>query len=119
MKREMDLVRQILITSAESTESVDADVFVSDRYDFEMVAYTIDIMEEAGLINANVQKAFGGDYISAQVKSLTWKGQDFLDSVKSNKVWTEVKSTIAKGTGAFTFEIIKKIAEKIIEGMVL
>lgn len=118
MKRDMDLVREILILVSESSDSVDFDVFVNERYDRNFVIYTIEIMKEAGLINANVIKAYGGDYISATINSLTWAGNDFLDNIKNNKVWEEVKKTLAKTCKSASINVVKKLAEKIVLDMI-
>lgn len=114
MKRDMDLVREILIFVSECDESVDACVFVNDNYDLDMVLYTIYLMLDAGFINANISKAFGGKYLGAEIISLTWEGHEFLDNIKSDKVWEQVKKSIAKTSKSASLYVFKKLAEKII-----
>lgn len=119
MKRDMDLVREILLYVSESNESVDASVFVDSYNDLGKVIYTIDIMNEAGLIKASIQRAFQKGYVSASINFLTWSGHDFLDSIRNDKVWKEVKKTISKVAGSVSLSIIKQIAEKILSDTVL
>lgn len=119
MKRDMDLVREILIHVSESNSPVDASVFVDTHNDSEKIIYTIDIMKEAGLVKASIQKAFQVGYVSASINSLTWEGHDFLDSVRNDKVWKEVKKTISKVAGVTSITIIKKVAEKILADVLL
>lgn len=110
MKRDMDLVRDILSQLAESDGEVDARTFVGDGRDLQLVAYHFQIMQEAGLIEANLQRAFGGSYVLAEAVRLTWEGNDFLASVSSNKVWAKVKSDIAKHSVDAPFSVIKQLA---------
>lgn len=112
MKRNMELVRKILMELADSECPLDATVFVDDAHDFQFVAYHFDIMSQAGLVDASVHKEWGGSYTVAEVSSLTWEGQDFLASVKSPKVWSRVKSMVAKHAGDAAFETIKTLAVK-------
>ena len=119
MKRDMDLVREILMVVSESSESIQATVFVDEHNDIDKVIYTIDIMNEAGLIKAHVQKAFQRGYISATVYNLTWSGNDFLDNIRSEKIWSQVKKNIAKTAGSVSFSVMQKMAEKIVKEAII
>jgi hypothetical protein len=50
MQRDMDLVRQILLQVADSQEAVSGVSFVSENVPLSVVAYHIEIMQQAGLI---------------------------------------------------------------------
>jgi len=110
MKRDMDLVREILITLGDSDNSIQAGTFVDDRNDFQVVAYHFDIMQQAGLVEGTTKKGFSGDYLYAEVSRLTWEGNEFLDSVQNNKVWMHVKAEIAKSAIGAPFEVVKNLA---------
>ncbi|MDY6065728.1 MAG: hypothetical protein SPI59_05300 [Finegoldia sp.] len=47
MKRDMDLIRNILLTVSESDNEVVASVFVDENNDMDKVLYNIEIMKEA------------------------------------------------------------------------
>jgi hypothetical protein len=118
MKRDMDLVRKILREAAESNGPLDASAFVSDDTSFAFVAYHVKIMEDADLIEARILRAKGSGTVIAEILNLTWEGQDFLDSVRSDDVWSKTKMTIAKAAGAASLEVTKSIAEGIAAGLV-
>lgn len=107
------------MTTAESGMPLDAEAFVQGRDDFEKVAYHIDIMVQAGLVEGMAQKDMTGGDSFASVIQLTWEGNDFLDSVKSDKVWSKVKQAIAKTTGGASFEVVKALAVKATESILL
>lgn len=111
MQRDMDLVRKILIESAESNEELDARAFASDKYPIELVFYHAEMMDERGLIKANIVRSDSG-IILVRINSLTWEGNDFLDAVRSDKVWGKVKMTIAKTVGSASFDTVKALAVK-------
>lgn len=64
MKRDMDLVRRILIDLADSSQPVNASVFVTDRVSFEDVCYHYRIMSDGGLITAAVSYAGNEPYMA-------------------------------------------------------
>ena len=119
MKRDMDLVREILMFVSECDEPVDASIFVSDNHDLDKVLYTIYLMKDADLVDANIIKAYGGKYLGAEIISLTWQGHDFLDNIRSDKVWSQVKKTIAKTSKGASLYVFKKLAEKIVLDSIL
>lgn len=113
MKRDMDLIRRILLDMEESENAMDAGVFVDDQHDYQAVSYNIDIMEQAGLIKASIVRADGGIYYSVRVKSITWDGQDFLATIKSEKIWTKVKTKVSQKLGDASLDMIKSLAVKL------
>lgn len=119
MKRDMELVRRILIDVADSDLALDASVFTDERNGFQAIAYHFDIMNEAGLLDANVRRGLGDEYVFAEARALTWKGQDFLASIAPEKVWAEMKMTIAKRLGDATFATIKALAEEMAKKLLM
>lgn len=118
MQRDMDLVRSILMELADSENPLDAGVFVDDTRDYQFIAYHIDIMEQAGLLKATIKHGWNKTYMATSADALTWEGQDYLASVKSDKLWSHVKLTIAKQFGDVGFSTIKALAEKIALSMI-
>lgn len=119
MRRDMDLVRAILKCAAEASGPVDARTFVSDSHDFADIAYHIEMMRDAWLIRATVWRAWEVSIVSASVDSLTWEGNDFLDAVSSDGVWSRVKVKIAQITGTASFEVVKALAVKELSAILL
>ena len=119
MKRDMDLVRSIMLKVAESDEPVSINELVDAEHDRQVVGYHISIMRDAGLVKASIMSADDDPYYSCQVSSLTWEGNDFLDAVRNETVWGETKSVITKAVGVTTFEMVKSVAVKIGEAMLM
>lgn len=119
MKRDMDLVRRILL----DVESAPREVSLGD-FDYEgkaenEVGYHIELLVHHGLIDASVKKDWGGDYILATVNGLTWDGYDYLDAIRDTKVWTKTKKVIKETVGSTTMAIIKETASAIARQTIL
>lgn len=133
MQRDMDLVRRILMTCADATEPVPASTFTDDEHPLKLVVYHFQIMQEAGLVTlasydypdiANLANLIGSAAYrvvpkpSTDVTALTWNGQDFLDLVRSDTLWSKVKQRISTTVGSAAFDVVKTVAAKIAVTMI-
>lgn len=112
MKRDMDLVRSILIQAELADGPLDAGMIERGEHSERELHYHIELMAERGLIDANVQRAWGGEVLAATVNALTWDGQDYLDAMRDERLWARAKKAIAKSVGTTTFEVIKAVCVK-------
>lgn len=96
MKRDMDLVRLVLLEIEEKYLSTAIYDLKIEGYDTETVAYHCKILHEAGLIS-DYQAQYAGNKIYAfGVGSLTWDGNDFLEKIRDNSQWKKIKDTITQ-----------------------
>ena len=117
MKRDMDLIRQLLLR-IETSEDKAALNFDIPGYPEKDIDYNLDLLISAGLVNGTGEGTFGGTYY-VNVSGLTWQGHDFLDAVRSDSVWSaagEVAQDAGLGLGGLTLEMAKSICVSIIEG---
>ena len=110
MNRDLDLVRRILMDVADSGEPVDASAWVTDTVSRDLAGFHVLIMREAGLIDATIMAADNNPYYVCRVNRLTWEGADYLASVRSNKVWSEVKKRLATVGGDAALAVVKAAA---------
>ena len=106
MKRDMDLVRLILL-AVESGPAMAPDQLEIDDYDEETIAYHLLIMGEADLLI--VLDGTTMDGIDATPVRLTWAGHEFLELVRDDSRWRAVKAQTGK-VGGFVFEFVKLVA---------
>lgn len=106
MRRNPDLIRQIaLATEAlKPSESLDKLEGVDP---FEYAAH-VELMKDAGLVEAIIVKGFGGVAAHAIVNRLTWAGCDFLDAARSETIWKKAKESVIAPTASWTFDILKE-----------
>ena len=116
MKRDMDLVRDVLLL-IESSESYGfywhESEFAPLNRDFLIVNYHIKIMVDGGLLEC--EKARYADQWDKLY--ITAKGHEFLDCIRNDDIWREVKERIAVVGGAPS-DIIMLLANKLIRKVV-
>ena len=114
MKRDMDLMRKILLRIEERSDVPPRVLTLEDFFDIKEDAYVIslhiDLLCDAGLIEAMNTSVEDGlkDF---DITRLTLAGYEYLDAVRNIKVWSRVKKTIDFVGGA-TLDIIKQMAVK-------
>jgi hypothetical protein len=97
MKRDMDLVRKILLDYEKSGE-----FDTSDPVEAGHVA----IMKDAGLVEAGVAENESGAPIAATIVRITWAGHDFIDNARTPEVWKKVKDVFPGQAVSASFEIV-------------
>lgn len=110
MKRDMDLVRHVLMTVERAESEVQIDGLVVDgKWHLAMVAYHVELMSAQGLVDAQVYHA-GDAVVGGAVTALTWDGADYLDAIRDDAVWRRTKDVVRKSVGSTTMDVIKQAA---------
>ena len=114
MKRDMDLVRLILLKIEEEYKSTALINLSINGYDKDTVAYHCNILHEAGFVsNYNASYAENELYIFS-VGALTWDGNDYLDKIRDNSTWKKIKDIIAQKGLPLVVETIKTVSNAFI-----
>lgn len=119
MRRDMDLIRRILIMVGDSPVPLQSTVFVDEAHPFETVAYHIDLIGQAHLADTSITRMSGDVIASAEVGPLTWDGNEFLDAIRSDTIWTRVKQRVGATVGSTTIDVIKALAVKLASDMLI
>jgi len=111
MKRDMDLIRKILLYIEENIYPHNpGEVKIEGSSQYE-VAYHLKLLDDAGLIFANdVSDSSGPDFI---VLGLTWQGHEFIEAARDNKRWEKAKTTILKKVGSLSFSLLNEFLVKL------
>lgn len=107
MKRDMDLVRQILFAIEERPVDEDEIDIAIDGRTANEVNYHLEILMDAGLIKADYDQNLRGDYMWNSIR-LTWDGHEFLDAARDTKRWEKAKGAMAQA-GGFTLDVMKQL----------
>ena len=105
MKRNMELIREILLFVEESCDGKkyvsieDAHLHEDDRY----VIYEHCRL----LIDKHLVKAMLTDEMVCYFDALTWEGHDFLDNARNSTVW----KAAVKSAGKLSFGVFQKVLE--------
>jgi hypothetical protein len=102
MKRNMDLIRLLLMRSEGDKEAEVA----CNKFTVEERAYHVQLLIDARLVEGRVMKGQQGALSGAIVFRLTWAGHDFLQSVRDETVWKKAKKHVLKVGASWTFDIL-------------
>lgn len=113
MKRNWNMIREILlkVEALEPNALLTLDSFPLDEHN--EVSYHLEILEEAGLLRGNIHKTPGGSPHNFHLIHLTWLGHDFLESIRSDATWTEIKNRLSSKKIGMKIENIMAIAQTI------
>lgn len=102
MKRDMDLVRQIMQTleARPSTSNV-LDLEIAGRHRLEVWQH-LEIMAEARLV-----KGVSLTSSSVGCAGLTWEGHEFLEAARNDTIWQKAKDVALKATGGLSLDALK------------
>ncbi len=108
MKRDMDLVRKIMLAVEASDRPLDSSLIRIGGYSGESITEHMRLLNEAGLIEGI--SAYSVEHRLKWIEMrLTWNGHDFLDAARNEAVWVETVSEVRKKTGAVPFEVLKSL----------
>ena len=108
MKRDMDLVRDILLYSEELNQGgnvIRMNYAHFPKYTPDQIYGHTRMLREQGLLRDCTQTISG----PPSLVGLTWSGHDFLDAVRDETVWEKTKNAATEG-GGFTIDILKQLA---------
>lgn len=118
MKRDMDLIRDILMeieggqrvfetTSSDEAAALGIPLETSrSQKEADRLRGHLDLLGQSGFIEIE-ERTGAASYL---IKGLTWQGHDFLDSVRDPKIWEKTKKG-AEAAGGFTVDLLKDLAK--------
>ncbi|ARG97496.1 DUF2513 domain-containing protein [Legionella micdadei] len=111
MKRNWDMIRDILlkVEALEPNALLTLDSFPLNEHN--EVSYHLEILEEAGLLRGKIHKTPGGSPHNFHLIHLTWLGHDFLESIRSEAIWTEIKDRLSSKKIRLNIENIMAVAQ--------
>ncbi len=122
MKRDMDLVRAILLAAEESPTGFAHDACEKIvGYTPAQIGYHVHLMMQAGLVNGVDVTHMESSGPEARLSSLTSAGHDFLDAARNQSVWQQVKTVFMEKAGpasiavwqaALTAQVLKNLGLK-------
>lgn len=106
MKRDMDLIRAILLAAeASPTGFAHKACEQIEGYTREQIGYHVYLLIDAGLAQGADITHRGSSGPEAILTCLTSAGHDFLDSARSQSVWQQVKTLLMEKAGPASFAV--------------
>ena len=113
MKRDIDLVRKLLIYLEEKPDDkiVKAEDVKIDAYDENDIVYHFILMDQAGLISCERQcsSSTPDRVINIYPFSLTWDGHEFLEASRNESTWNNAKSIVLSKSGSLSLDVLRAL----------
>jgi hypothetical protein len=108
MKRDMDLVREIMLKLEERPDYDLGPVEIEiEGYSHNQLSYHVMLLHEAGLIEAMDLSSFSG--LAWRPKRLTWAGHEFIEASRDNSRWEKAKAILKQKSGGIVFDVLKAL----------
>ncbi|QIB50071.1 MULTISPECIES: DUF2513 domain-containing protein [Pseudomonas] len=117
MKLDKDLVREILLAVEASSPGESITLSLENRTDQE-ISYHVLLLHEAGLLVGQDASVLADVFAVWKAKRLTYKGHEFLDTVRDGEVWRRTKAGAEKAGVAslgLIFELGKSVGKQLIK----
>jgi hypothetical protein len=108
MKRDMDLVRKILMACADDEHGNAPQNLTIEGYSEEQIGHHAYLMMQAGLVEAADVSTLEDPSPVAVITSVTWDGHEFLEASRDEGRWCKAKQA-AGSTGGMVLEVLKSV----------
>lgn len=113
MKRDMELIRQILLKIEEEPSGWAPSEIKIEGYTKEQIDYHILLMIEAGLLKGEEVTSLSSQSPCGLATRMTWHGHEFLDNSRNPKLWKEAKQIIEK-IGSASIQVWTQLLTQIV-----
>ncbi len=106
MKRDLDLIRAILMAVEDSGHDLGSwmDLSIEGKTQLEL-SYHVQLLHEAGLIEAIDLSTKDG--MHWEPKKLTWSGHEFLDDARNDTTWQRAKKIVGTRIGSASLDVVQ------------
>ena len=117
MKRNLDLIREILIFIEDSNGPVNSSFEIEiPEITYEELCYHLKLMYQADMISYQNSTTF--DHEQYSLIEMTYNGHEYLDKIRDVAIWSKVKEKLGSFVNSIGFDVIKSIAVKVAERMI-
>lgn len=96
MQRDLELIRKLFFRIEEFPYKINNDFDYEikvDGYSIEEINFHLYLMKQAQFLDGIIHKSDLNKYLTVLYDTLeiTWKGYDFFNSIRDNKIWDKIK----------------------------
>jgi hypothetical protein len=116
MKRDMDLLRHILIELDQCDETTGHELqeLSVGGHSAERLSYHVMLLCQAGLIDAKDLSTCDPEGFRWLPKRLTWAGHEFLEKARTDSLWEKAKKIALEKTGGLNFDVLKQVLGELV-----
>ena len=117
MKLSHDCIRDLMLYLEQNlsyNDELEINNLQLKDYTTDELMYTTEKLSEADFLICDNSIEIDDEYPIMLVNSITYKGHQFLDSIRDDKIWKNTKKTISKLASA-SLPIIQEVASSLIK----
>lgn len=113
VKLDKDLVREVLLKlEADDSDPRDWKDLDITEWPREQVAYTISVLADGGLIEA--EELSSHDSYDWRATRLTFQGHEYLETIRDSEVWRTTKE-VANKTGVYSLQVLMEAGKMVVK----
>lgn len=105
MKRDMDIIRQILLNVEDDKYQLGETIRLPDVPDT-ICAHRVALILDAGLTVGHLHKTDSYGIVAADIERLTSAGHDFCDGIRQDTIWSKAKQHIIKPGASYGLSVL-------------
>jgi len=117
MKRDMDLVRKILLELEDTPYELGGFDLELEGYSPDQISYHVMLLNEAGLIEANDLSNLSRT--EWRPKRLTWAGHEFIEASRDESRWEKAKNIMKEKGSGMVFDVLRSVLIQLMTKAVL
>ncbi len=109
MKRQMELIREIMLAVEEGQ-----DYLSIDGYSEEAIKYHAELLIDADLLQGYVSQDMSNTTEipdEVDIQKITWEGHNFIDAVRKETIWQTIKTEFKDASVETVIKVSKQLAE--------
>ena len=109
MKRDMELIRKLILQIEDSPNGSAPSQLQIEGYTAEQIGYHAYLLVDSGLaVGSDVTNSgsSGPEYL---ISYLTWAGHDFADACRNETTWKKATAIVKEKAGGVTFDVFKQL----------
>jgi hypothetical protein len=116
MKRDMELIRKIVLALEGAPTGYAPDELDIEGYTPDEVGYHSYLIMDAGLAEGDRIDHMGSDSPEAKLLNLTWAGHEFADVARNESRWNEAMDIVQEKGGAVTLSVLTQLLTAFMKG---
>jgi len=116
MKRDMDLIRTLLLQVEENPAHLSREAPHADGYSPEVIAEHAKLLIQAGLVDGTDASTRAGPMFL--LHSLTWQGHEFLEVARNETIWKKGVAVVQEKGLGMGFDVLKAVLTKLAQAAI-
>jgi len=116
MKRDMELIRKMVLTLEDTSGGFAPAELHIDGYTDEQIGYHAYLMIQAGLATGSDVTDMGSSGPEAILTSLTWAGHEFADAARDETRWKKAMGIVKEKSESVTLAVLTQLLTALMRG---